>query len=96
MGMEIQSLTTHWWLLGLAVLACVLTFISPWAFTLQLVLLAVAIYLLTRGPTRAQAVVLTIAIVMLAIVMAAIATSTIVIYNLDSEFGGKSVPIEAP
>jgi len=40
MGMEIQSLTTHWWLLGLAVLACVLTFISPWAFTLQLVLLA--------------------------------------------------------
>ena len=88
--------TTSWWLAGLGVAATVMVFFTPWALVLQVSMLGLLIYRLTRRPTKAEmvAVILAIAIILLSHVwLAAAGLSTA---GMQSSFDGTSVPAGKP
>ena len=91
---EVQrGATTQWWLLGLAVCAGALALFTPWAILVQLALLGVVIYRLTRRPPRSEKIVLIIALALLAGVILAYAAIMVGVYLLYSTTSGTSIPL---
>lgn len=88
-----QRSSTPWLTLGLAASAGVLSFLTPWSAVAQVVLLAFAIYRLTRRPPRSEAIALVIAIVILSVALLAVATVGLVLLQLETTQGGTSVPL---
>lgn len=86
---QLAQRRSHWWVFGLVVASCLLTFFTLWAVALQILCLAVVIFLLTRRAARAQRAVLLVA--MLILVLTLISTpivAGVTAYNLDGTFDG--------
>lgn len=84
---------TRWWLLGALAAAGVLALFTPWAVIVQLALLGMAIYRLTRRPPRAERVALIIAITILSTIILAFGTSALTAFLWESHTGGTSIPL---
>lgn len=82
-----------WWVLGLSVLAAGLTFVTAWALMIQLVMIVFTIRQLTQKPSKDDARLLIIALVVLVIAVAAIVASAIVLYGFSSTSEITSVPL---
>ncbi len=88
-----SSAFTHWWPWALAGSAGLLALFTPWAFLVEVALLAVAIYRLTRKPTQGEAIALVSAVVILAFVLAVLVAIGIATYFFQGTTHGNSVPL---
>lgn len=87
-----RDASTQWWLLALAACAGVLALFTPWAILVQLALLGVVIYRLTRRPSRAETIVLVIALLLIVGTLFVFTATAVSVYMLDSITSGTSIP----
>lgn len=73
-----------------------LTFVTSWALVIQLILIGFTIRRLTQKPTKSDARILVIALVVLVIAAAVIIASALTLYAASSTFEITSVPLETP
>lgn len=90
---QIRRGGTQWWLYGLAAAGAVVAFFTPWVFLAELSLLVLAVIRLTRRPPRAERIVLTIAVVLLASTLLVFAVSVFVAFTMQGTTSGVSVQV---
>lgn len=81
------------WILGFSLASVVLSIATSWAVIIQVVLLGVAIYQLTRRPEKRDRNLLLLSCGVIAISLAWIIATTLVIYGFSSDVEITSVPL---
>lgn len=81
------------WILGFALASIALTFLTSWAFIIQVALLGVGLYQLTLKPTKKDRTLLLIACGAITISLVWIVVVTITVYSFSGDVEVTSVPL---
>lgn len=81
------------WVVGLAVLSCLLTLVTIWSVAAQLLVAGYAVYRLTLRPSRRERTMLIVAIALIVVTLLAYGVAGFAVFAADGTFQETAVPI---